>query len=129
MKRLLHKFWKSEGQEEIYTPKGMDMDFELTYRSLVVGTLSLRDGEWAFKYSDAFKRQDMIKPLTDFPDVEKVYTMNELFPFFVERIPGLGQPKVQEIIKKEKIDEHNEAALLKRFGRITIANPFQLQVV
>ena len=34
--------------------------------------------------------------------------------------------KQRIIIKKENIDQHNEAALLKRFGYKTIANPYEL---
>ena len=65
----------------------------------------------------------------DFPDVNKTYRYEELPPFFVQRIPGLGQPKVQKIILEEKIDAHNEVELLKRFGKLSISNPFQLLVV
>jgi len=67
--------------------------------------------------------------LPDFPKVEKIYNSEELYPFFVQRIPGLGQTKVKEAIAEENIDEHNEAALLKRFGRFTITNPFELQAL
>ncbi len=49
-----------------------------------------------------------------------------LWPFFVIRIPGLGQPAVQRVIREENIDPSNEAQLLKRFGKTTIANPFTL---
>lgn len=130
MKKFLKKWlWKTEGQEEIYTPKDVYVDFKLTFRSLEVGTLSLKDGNWIFQYADEFKNQDHIKPLPDFPNVNKIYTSNELYPFFIQRIPGLGQPKVKETLKEEHIDKHNEVALLKRFGRFTIANPFELQVV
>ena len=39
------------------------------------------------------------------------------------------ESKVKEILEKEHIDEHNEALLLKRFGRFTISNPFELKAV
>ena len=42
------------------------------------------------------------------------------------RIPGLKQPAIKEILEKESIDKENEAALLVRFGRKTIANPYEL---
>jgi len=121
--------WKTEGQEELYTPKNMEIVFKLLFSGLEIGTLQLEEGVWKFQYSMDFKAQDHIKPLLNFPSVDKIYTSEELYPFFVERIPGLGQPKVQEIIGKEHIDGHNEAALLKRFGRLTIANPFELKAV
>lgn len=125
----LKSLWKSEGQENIITPQDYDVDFQLTYKDLKVGVLSLHDGIWTFKYSEEFKKQDQIKPLVDFPDVEKEYRSEELQPFFAHRIPGTGQPKVKKIIEKEKIDADNEAKMLERFGKKSITNPFQLQVV
>jgi len=129
IKKFVKKLWKSEGQEEIYTPKDVEVDFGLKYRDLGVGILSLRNGEWTFRYSETFKNQSLIKPLTDFPDVEKTYTSVELYPFFIERIPGLGQPKVRKILEEERIDKNNEVELLKRFGKHTITNPFELQLL
>jgi hypothetical protein len=40
----------------------------------------------------------------------------------------LGQPRIREIIKAEQLDINNEAQLLRRFGRKTIANPYELTV-
>jgi len=125
----LKNLWKSDGQESIVTPKDYDAEFVLTYKELVIGTLSLHKGIWSFQYSEEFKKQNRVKPLLDFPDVDKVYSSDELHPFFAHRIPGLGQPKVQKVIKKEKIDEQNEAKLLERFGKVSITNPFQLHLV
>lgn len=125
----LKNLWKSEGQEDIITPQDYDADFKLTYKKLKVGTLSLRKGIWSFQYAEEFKSQDLVKPLLDFPDVEKVYSSEELQPFFAHRIPGTGQPKVKKILAEENIDAKNEAKMLERFGKKTITNPFRLQVV
>jgi HipA-like protein len=122
----IDKLWKSEGQESFFTPKNFEAVFELWYKELMIGILSLKDEIWSFQYSEAFKQQDRIKPLPDFPDVNKVYQSKELYPFFIQRIPSLNQPKVKETIKKEKIDEANIVELLKRFGQLSINNPFKL---
>ena len=63
----------------------------------------------------------------DFPDVDKVYESKELWQFFVMRIPSPEQPVVEEIIKREHIQEDDAVVLLKRFGEYTIANPFRLR--
>lgn len=63
----------------------------------------------------------------DFPDVDKVYESKELWQFFVMRIPSPEQPEVEEIIKREHIQEDDAVSLLKRFGEYTIANPFRLR--
>lgn len=100
--------------------------FGLGYKELEIGTLTFKDGEWVFKYSDDFKSQNTIQPLIDFPDTTKTYRSEELWPFFLSRIPGLSQPAVKEVLKKEKINEDDEAALLKRFGKTSITSPFTL---
>ena len=122
----LKHLWKADGQEELATPKEGKAAFRLMYEDLEIGLLTLSEGIWRFAYSEDFKAQSRLKPLVDFPDVNKTYRYEELPPFFVQRIPGLGQPKVQKIILEEKIDAHNEVELLKRFGKLSISNPFQL---
>jgi HipA-like protein len=102
--------------------------FDLFYESLLIGKLVLTNGEWQFGYSPDFRAQDQISPLTEFPDVYKTYKSRELFPFFVHRIPSASQPEIQETITREKIDSTNEVALLKRFGEISISNPFRLRM-
>ncbi len=128
MRRLSQNFsFKTEGQESIETPLNQTIIFILKYKDLVIGELTLNKGIWTFVYSDAFKTQSDIEPLPDFPDIDKVYTKeDELYPFFLIRIPSLKQPSVQEIIKKNKIDANNEVELLKTFGYKSIANPFVL---
>lgn len=101
--------------------------FGLGYKELVIGSLLFKSGEWIFEYSEEFKNQNEIQPLIDFPDKNKTYRSEELWPFFLSRIPGLSQPAVKELLRKENIDEDDEAALLKRFGRTSISNPFTLE--
>lgn len=122
------KLWKSKGQEDVVTPKDQEATFYLWYKDLQIGILALHDGTWSFKYSEVFKNQDEIKPLPDFPDVNKVYENKELYPFFIQRIPSLSQPKVMATIEKEKIDRTNVVELLKRFGQVSINNPFRLRM-
>ena len=129
MPNIISKFkslWKTDGRE-IVPVKGKAL-FSLVYKDLEIGTLMFEDGTWAFQYSAVFKNQTELKPLVDFPNLEKVYSFRELPPFFAHRIPGLGQPKVQKILSKENISEDNEVDLLKRFGKLSIANPFRLIV-
>ncbi|WP_317897783.1 HipA N-terminal domain-containing protein [Aurantibacillus circumpalustris] len=124
---MIAKFFRNEEQsEDLSTPINAEAQFVLTYKDLVVGTLTRGHGKWAFEYSEAFKRQNKISVLTDFPHKDKKYEESYLWPFFAHRIPGLGQPQVKEIIKEEHIDSKNEIDLLRRFGQKTITNPFEL---
>jgi HipA-like protein len=86
-------------------------------------------GEWYYKYADDFKsHSEEYNRIVGFPDLDKTYKSDSLWPFFQIRIPGLKQPAIQEILEKEKIDQANEVALLKRFGKKTISNPYELEM-
>jgi HipA-like protein len=93
---------------------------------LPVGVLSVRGGQWTFRYADEFRAQQKLRPLPIFPDVNKVYESNELWSFFRMRVPSLKQPSVRRIVDEQNIDSKDEVKLLKRFGRRTISNPFEL---
>ena len=93
---------------------------------IVVGYLSCKDGVWTFKYSEEFKsKKEELHKIVGFPQLEEEYTAEELWPFFRIRIPGLKQPAIKEIVENEKI-ENNEFELLKRFGKKSISNPYEL---
>ena len=127
IKNWIEKLFKNEDQSnELSTPFNAQAHFILTYKELIIGHLSHENGKWTFEYTQEFKNQDKVGVLTDFPKKDKKYEETFLWPFFSHRIPGLGQPQVQHILKKENIDSNNEIDLLRRFGKKTITNPFQL---
>lgn len=111
----------------VEAPPEARAEFKLFYGDLLVGTLSVADSIWKFEYSEAFRKQDELRPLLEFPDVEKVYESKELWQFFVMRIPSPEQPEVEEILRREHIKEDDAVSLLKRFGEYTITNPFTLR--
>ncbi|MDN5216941.1 HipA N-terminal domain-containing protein [Fulvivirgaceae bacterium BMA12] len=123
------KKWFSKSEEDLAMrlPKNEQAKFILTVDNIEIGFLRCKEGEWIFKYSEEFKEHiDKYKLIVGFPDVNKEYRSETLWPFFRIRIPGLKQPAVKEILEKESIDKENEAALLIRFGQKTIANPYEL---
>ena len=122
IKRL---FAKPEGLERASIPVGRIATFGLVYGNLPIGVLELRKGVWCFAYSEPFKRQTEIPPIVGFPDINKKYQSEDLWPFFISRIPSTSRPAVKEVLDKEHIDETDLAALLGRFGKKTISNPFE----
>lgn len=129
MKSLFAKLFRNEEQtEDLNTPVNIQAVFKLMFEDLEIGELQYKNGEWTFEYSNAFKNQDDIDTLIDFPQKNKKYVETHLWPFFAHRIPGLGQPQIRHIIERENIDPHNEVDLLKRFGKKSISNPFELGV-
>jgi HipA-like protein len=132
MIRSLKRAWKRIlGDEDSATSSppmnsGQTATFRLLLRKLPVGVLSLRDGQWHFKYTDEFRQRKDLRPLVQFPLKEEAYTSEELWPFFGMRIPSLKQPSIQSTISREKIDQTDRVQLLRRFGKRTIANPYEL---
>lgn len=93
--------------------------------ALTVGLLRFESEEWVFRYSDEFMRQSEIKPITDFPILDRVYRSRDLWPFFALRVPSLAQPAVKEFVEQAS-GAVDQGMLLERFGRRSIANPFEL---
>ena len=117
--------FKSDDQEiELSTPIDTNAEFNLLYKKLVIGTLKHNNGIWVFIYSNDFKEQEEISPITDFPDKNKTYQTSSLFPFFASRIPSLQRLKIQNIIADNFTK--NEVSLLKMFGKQSITNPYHL---
>jgi len=102
-------------------------EFLLFLSNLLVGKLSVIEGRWQFKYSDEFNLKTELRPLVEFPDLDRVYENDELWQFFASRIPSTEQPDVETVLESENIAEDDLIALLKRFGKRTITNPFELK--
>lgn len=132
IKSLNIKKWFSKGDEDyaMQLPEEEKADFLLKLNDDEIGILKCENGIWEFQYSQHFlKNRDKFKTIVGFPELDHIYTSETLWPFFRVRIPGLKQPKIQEILEEEKIDKENEVALLKRFGNNTLANPYHLFVL
>lgn len=129
LKRMMDRAKEWLGfSKTVKAPPEVRAKFLLKYDDLVMGTLSVEDGVWKFEYSDEFRREQNMRPIVEFPDVDKVYENEELWQFFASRIPSPELPEVEEILQREHIAEDDAVSLLKRFGKQTIANPFQLDV-
>ena len=121
MKKLTTGFWYGEETKMLFSSDKKQADFILILNKLEVGTLSYANNIWFFSYSEEFKRQRDILPLANFPTVDKEYISNELWPFFVSRIPSRAQLQTPKDAEKQDL-----ISLLKNYGRKTIANPYQL---
>jgi HipA-like protein len=127
LKRIMDKAKDWLGfARSVKAPPEAHATFLLNYDGLVIGTLSVGDGVWKFEYSDEFRKSDEFRPIVEFPDVSVIYENEELWQFFASRIPSTEQPEVEEILRSEHIEEDDAVGLLRRFGRRTVASPFEL---
>lgn len=115
-----------ERENGVHTPKDITATFTVYFGELIVGILNLEKGTWRFRYSDEFRKRHDLRPITEFPDLDRTYESRELWPFFAMRIPSTQKPAVREIAKREDLDLTDEVQLLKRFGRQSVSNPFLL---
>ncbi len=122
--KIYHLFKSEEQGIVLSAPESTTARFELVFKNISIGTLTLDNGMWTFLYTDEFKKQAKINVITDFPDKEKTYESNTLFPFFAFRIPSLQRLKIQNLVSLEDIPD--EVQLLKKFGKQSIVNPYQL---
>jgi HipA-like protein len=125
VKKIKKYFWKEEGMDFSDNPLSSG-SFNLLYEDIIIGTLQYDKSVWTFEYTDSFKKNPVIAPIIDFPDVQKKYTSSELWPFFASRIPSINQPYQAKKIKKANIKQNDSVGLLKIFGSETITNPFRL---
>ena len=128
--RAMRGWFEVDGQDEVATPSDETASFRLRFGDLEVADLTLEKGIWEFQYTDSFRRQlskGGVQPLIDFPDANRAYRSQHLWPFFVARIPSVAQPRVQEEIVRRGLDQTSAPQLLKAFGERSISNPFVLQ--
>jgi len=129
MKDFIRKIFRKNDDHPISFEFDGIIKFNLKISDLVIGYLKIENKTWYFKYSEEFKSQNKYRRLAGFSDLNKTYESDELWPFFKIRIPGLKQPMIKEILKKENLSISNEALLLKRFGKKSMSNPYILEVV
>ena len=88
--------------------------------SMLVGVLLYDNGMWCFSYSDEYKAQSKYEPLVNFPNLDQVYKSDQLWPFFASRLPGVSE------MSEEERKHPDVLALLKKYGRHVITNPYKL---
>jgi hypothetical protein len=108
---------------------GTKASFELSLGKDKIGMLIYGNSNWTFEYSDWFKNQNEIIPLTQFPKKGHVYIQKDLWPFFASRIPSKKRPQVEEFIKEHPDKANNLVALLGRFASHSVNNPFTLRML
>lgn len=85
-----------------------------------VGILKKSD-KYEFQYSKEIKKcqKEGFDLLVSFPDINKKYVSDMLFPEFLTRIPGPTRIDIDEILKKYKLKKYDAFELLKNSGAKT----------
>lgn len=128
-KKALDLFKKSENGSDIGLSKDQNQTFEIKLGDKVIAYLEASEGKWKFYYDSDYKSNESKITIPGFSNFDKIYESDALWSFFKIRIPGLGQPQIIKTIKKEHIPADDEVALLKRFGRKSISNPYRMEPI
>lgn len=127
MIKKIRKYLTPKYNKALEVQSGKEAQFELYLDEILVGKLKYQNGQWEFSYSQQFKEYKGIRPLADFPDISKTYKSTELWPFFSSRIPSMARTRVRKVVERESIAQNDLLALLERFGKRTITNPYVLE--
>lgn len=126
--KILQRFRSvASGSEGNSIDQSSDAVFVLILGKLPILILSRNTDGWKMFYTDEFKNQCKIAPLVAFPEINKVYHSPELWPFFSVRIPSIARPEVKRTVQQEQLNYNDVAAMLQRFGRKSIGDPFELK--
>jgi HipA-like protein len=96
-------------------------------RGTDVAELTKLKDHYVFRYLDAFQRLGLA-PFPGLPDIAQEYVSTDLPRFFAERIPDVRRPEIRELIRRERIPEHDHLALLAALGRLSVTDPFELEL-
>jgi hypothetical protein len=124
--RTLFQRIMGDWMAKVPAPTEEKVTFVLKLGDMDVATLSRDQGEWVFKYTEAFQLQQKIQPIIGFSNKFKEYRSAELWPFFQIRVPSLEQTDVQNYLRQNNLEQVDQSTLLEHFGRRSISNPFEL---
>jgi HipA-like protein len=95
----------------------------VVFHGVDVAELTKQRDRYVFRYLDAFDKLGLAR----FPGLQKTENVSLDLPrFFAERIPDVRRPEIKELIRRERIPEHDELALLAALGRLSVTDPFEL---
>ena len=111
----------SEHALEVYLPVG---DSE----RVLVGTLRRERSEVVFRYAPEFRRRGELPAIADFPEKDREYRSQTLWPFFEQRLPPIKRADVVRKLKSKSLSaQADRFVLLAELGRTTLTSPYELE--
>ena len=96
-----------------------------------IGRLTFNGKEYQFNYTNGVLEAKLkcgFEPLPSFPDFNKVYTSQKLFPLFSNRVMPRSRPDYPEFVQWLNIPQHEDdpIALLARSGGKRVTDKFEV---
>ena len=92
---------------------------------LAVGFLSCDSGEFVFRYTEEFRRQSDIPAVSAFPDKNREYRSQTLWPVFQVRIPPTDRPDIERLVEEKNLDTNDPLRLLSELGKRAFSTPYE----
>ena len=93
----------------------------LTGGTRLIGILSENNGEYRFEYKLNGQLQEWFLLLDEFPDVNKVYTGDDVERFIYRIIPKRDSRYINELLESANTSEYDVWELLKVFGQRNVS--------
>lgn len=93
-----------------------------------IGYLFQRDEQFVFRYSESFKALPHPLPISAFPDIEREYHSERLWPFFAVRLPPTDREDVRRALAEKMISEDETLRMLTELSRRVVSSPYELRL-
>ena len=94
---------------------------------LHVGTLRVKDEQYVFTYSDAYRRTGL-PALPEFPSFDKPHEFDRLPTFFEVRVPPVTRPDIASLLAAEGIKPTDVLRILGKLGSTSPTSPFEFEL-
>ncbi|MCM2334357.1 MAG: HipA N-terminal domain-containing protein [Anaeromyxobacteraceae bacterium] len=92
---------------------------------VTLGTLTKEGQEFVFRYDPRFAKAADSTPISAFPDLDREYRAEELWPFFAVRIPPVDREDVRQAMEKRHIPEKDVLRLLAELSGRGVSSPYR----
>lgn len=103
----------------------VEVYLETRHGRVTLGTLSKEGQEFVFRYDPDFAHGESSKPISAFPDLEREYRTEELWPFFAVRVPPVERDDVREAMQRRHIPEKDILRLLAELSGRGVSSPYR----
>lgn len=90
-----------------------------------IGSLRKEGETFVFKYDDEYARSPTAVAIPAFPDLQKEYRAERLWPFFGVRLPAVEREDVQRAMRGKDIEDDDVLRLLGELSKRAVSSLYR----
>ncbi len=94
---------------------------------IVMGRLRREGDAYRFDYEPGVMRRSDVQPIPEFPELDRTYRADRLWPFFTSRLPPLKRQDVKATIAARGVSPDDTLELLVELSGGSVASPYVLE--